>query len=77
VDDQKKAPKTQELAPVQRKMSTTFDPAAMQAKAKRMLQDGTMPSEARLEAALERIREEYAAKILEAKERDQRENSAE
>jgi len=62
--------------PTQRKMFTIFDPEAMQAEAKQMLKDGTMPSKERLEAALERIRAEYAVKILEARERDQRENSS-
>lgn len=51
----------------------TFDPAALEAEAKRMLRNGTMPSPAQLEAALARIREQFGPKTLEARERDRRE----
>ena len=55
---------------------TLFDPAAMEAEAKRMLRDGTMPSREKLEEALERIREEFGPKILKAREQDQMENNS-
>ena len=62
--------------PTRRKMSTNFDPEAMRVKANQMLRDGKMPFEEQLAAALDRIREEYAAEILKAREQDQQENSS-
>jgi hypothetical protein len=66
----------EELMPTRGKMSTNFDPEAMRVKANQMLRDGTMPPEEQLAAALDRIREEYAAEILKAREQDQQENSS-
>ena len=63
--------------PTHRKKSPPFDPEALQAEAKQMIKNGMMPSKERLEAALERIREEFGPKILKAREQDRRENSSE
>ena len=63
--------------PTQRKKSKLYDSAALEATAKQMVREGTMPSPQQLEAALDRIREKYAAEILQAREQDQMENASE
>jgi hypothetical protein len=63
--------------PSRRELSAAFDPKAMQALAEQMIKDGTMPSEQALEAALERVREKYVAKLMEARQQDERETSSE
>jgi hypothetical protein len=56
-------------------MPTNFDPKAMEALGKQMIQDGTMPPMDELEAALARIREEFGPKILAARQEDQESSS--
>lgn len=55
--------------------SSNFDPNKMRALAEKMIADGTMPPRDQFLAAIERIRAEYAEKILKAREQDQMENS--
>jgi hypothetical protein len=54
-------------------LKEAFDPTAMEALAKQMIQEGTMPSQQEWESALERIRQEFVPKILKARERDRQE----
>ena len=63
-------PDVTETMKTQTAHNEAFDPAAMQAEAERMIQEGTMPSLAQIEAALARIRDEFRPKILEAREKD-------
>ena len=65
------------LMPMQENESTKFDPTRMQMLAEGMIADGTMPTEKALFAAMERIREKYAERILKAREQDQRGSSSE
>jgi len=55
--------------------SPNFDLNKMRALAEKMIADGTMPPPAQFLAAIERIKAEYAQKILKAREQDQMENS--
>ncbi|UWZ83835.1 hypothetical protein [Occallatibacter riparius] len=66
-------PKAAQTTLTETEQNKRFDPVAMEAEAKRMVREGTMPSREQMEAALERIRREFAPKILKARERDQRE----
>jgi hypothetical protein len=54
-----------------------FDPTRMQSIAEQMIADGVMLPKAEFLAAMERIREKYAAKILKAREQDQQAASSE
>jgi hypothetical protein len=55
--------------------SSNFDPNKIQALAEKMIADGTMPPPDQFLAAIERIRAEYAERILKAREQDEMENS--